>query len=229
MADNLGQFQTRIRRYLRELNPDESFWSRSFLLQQFNANYRRRCAQLIMAHEGWFTLVAVRDLTADKSTYGFPSGLQRVLKIELVRTDGTRQPLERDEKIEKSVPPSSSSNGSGDSYWPTYRPISNGFILEPTPVVTVTNGIRIEYAGVPTELVNDSDNLHPSFPELFDEILVLDTVISAIESERVHEMGPQAAMRQTHAEWEFDWGRFIEQRNVARERVQPAYGPWADY
>ena len=62
MADNLLQFRTRIRRYLRELNPETSFWTDSFLNQLFNAQYRRRCTQLIMAFEGWFVLVAIRDI-----------------------------------------------------------------------------------------------------------------------------------------------------------------------
>lgn len=226
--DNLGQFRTRVRRYLRESDGDVSYWSDAFLNQLFNAAYRRRCSQLIMAHEGYFTLIATRDLEEGKSTYGFPSGTQRCLKVELVRSDGTRFPLERDEKIEVGVPPTTSS-GAGDSYVPSYRPISNGFILEPTPQQTVTNGIRLEYSGVPVYLSNDSDTPHLAFPEILDEILVLDTVMAALEAERMHELGPGLAIQTMRGEWEIDWTRFVERRIIARERTTPQQGPWLDY
>jgi len=226
--DNSGQLITRVRRYLRESDASISYWTDPFLRQLLNAAYRRRCSQLIMAFEGYFTLIATRDLESGKSTYGFPSGTLRCLKLELVRSDGTRTPIERNERIEVGVAPSSST-GAGDAYYPTYRPISNGFILEPTPVQDVTNGIRIEYSGVPAYMSNDSDSPHIAFPETFDELLVMDTTIAALEAQRMHEVGPGAAITEMRSDWEIDWYRFIEQRIVARERVQPAYGPWTDY
>lgn len=186
----------------------------------FNASYRRRCSQLIMAHEGWFTMVATRDLTSGQSTYGAPAGLLRFLKIQLVRSDGRIIPLRRNERQEAIVIPDNSVP-TGDSYMPTYRPLANGFILEPTPNETVTNGIRLEYTGVPVYLSADADQLHPSFPELFDELVVLDTVVLALQAEGVHESGPQAAIYNMRSEWEMDFERFIEQRAVARDHIDP--------
>jgi len=225
MADNLGQFKTRVRRYLRETNASSSFWSDDFLRQMFNSHYRRRCSQLISAYEGWFKLIATRDLTADKSLYGLPAGCIRVEKLSLVRSDGRIDPLTRHERHDESVVPASTT---GDGYYPTYRPISNGFILEPTPSETVSDGLRIEYAGTPTYLTDDSDFLHPSFPEIHDELLVLDTVLSALEAERIHEIGAPMAIRGMRDDWNFDWDRFIEQRFIARDNIDPAVGPWED-
>ncbi len=220
MADTLSTFKTRVRRYLREVNADTSFWSDAFLIQMFNASYRRRCMQLIMAYEGWFTQIATRDLTINKAQYGLPDGAQRVLKLELVRTDGSTSPLERNERHdEKNLAPTNSAIG--DQYLPTFRPISNGFVLEPTPQETVTNGLRIEYSGLPVYLSGNSDQLHPSYPEIMDELLVLDTVVLAMQAEGVHETGPQAAIYRMRNEWEFDWDRFIESRMVFRDRIDP--------
>jgi len=229
LADDLQTFRTRIRRYLRETNADTSFWTEPFLNQMFNASYRHRCAQLIMAFEGFFTQVATRDLTADKDTYGLPEGTQRVLKIELVRSDGTTVPLERWERHDESNPTSTNSSV-GDSYLPNYRPLSNGFKLEPGPTETVTDGLRIEYSGVPVILSANADKLHPSYPELLDELLVLDTVVLALQAEGVHEAGPQAAIYRMRSEWEFQFERFIEQRFVSRDRIDPfIVGPDIDY
>ena len=220
MADTLSQFKVRIRRYLREVNADTSFWTDAFLVQMFNASYRRRCMQLIMAYEGWFTQIATRNLTADKAQYGLPDGALRVLKLELVRTDGSTVPLERHERHDERNPASSNA-GTGDGYYCTFRPISNGFVLEPTPTETVTDGLRIEYSGLPTYLSGNSDQLHPSYPEIMDELLVLDTVVLAFQAEGVHETGPSAAIYRMRNEWETDFERFTESRIVLRDKIDP--------
>ncbi|MHA2069096.1 MAG: hypothetical protein ACXABY_32440, partial [Candidatus Thorarchaeota archaeon] len=82
---NLGSLRTRTRRWLKEENPDTSYWDNNFLDQIINSVYRRRCAQLIMAFEGAFVHVATRDLTADKDRYGWPDNFLRGQKLELVR------------------------------------------------------------------------------------------------------------------------------------------------
>lgn len=228
MADNLLQFRNRVRRYLRETNPGTSFWTDTFLNQLFNAQYRRRCSQLIMAYEGWFTLVATRDIENGKSTYGFPDGVQRLLKLELVRSDGSTVPLMRDERHEH-VNPNNNSTGGGDQYKPTYRPLSNGFVLEPSPIETVTNGLRIEYSGLPAQLSADGDKIHPSFPEILDELIVLDTVVAALQAEGVHESGPMAAIYILRAEWERDFIDFIEGRVVARDYIEPFVPSYENY
>lgn len=227
MADNLAQFEVRFRRYIRESSAATSFWNQNMFQQMFNAQYRRRCAQLIMAYEGWFTLTANRDVEADKDTYGFPDGLQRLLKIEIVRSDGSRVPLQRWERHDE-INRASNSSSSGDAYLPNYRPFGNGFILEPTPTETVTNGLRIEYSGIPAFLSSAGDKLHPSFPEILDELIVLDTVVLALESEGVHEMGPTAAIYKTRADFEFDFERFIETRVVSRDFIDPFIPAYSD-
>lgn len=219
MADNLAQYRNRIRRYLRETNPDTSFWTDTFINQLFNACYRRRCAQLTMTFEGYFTIIALRDLTADKDRYAWPSGFTRLTKIELVRTDSSTVPLKRFERHDEVNHPTNA--GEDDQYTPTYRPIGNGFVLEPTPQSTVTNGLRIEYVGVPTELSADNDEMHPSFPETLDELVVLDTAVAALYAEGLHEMGPSRALMKMVEDWEWDWQRFIDQRVVSRTGVDP--------
>jgi hypothetical protein len=220
VADNLGQFRTRVRNYLREQNSDTSFWKDSFLNQLFNAQYRRRCVQLIMTFEGFFIIVASADLTAEQSRYAFPSGFERLSKLELVRTDGRTVPLRRYERHE-GANFSSDDVGGGDQYTPTYRLLGNGFVLEPAPNESVTSGIQIEYNGLPALLSADGDQLHASFPEILDELLVLDTVVAAFQAEGAHESGPMAAIYMLRAEWQEDWLRFIDQRAVSRQEVDP--------
>lgn len=218
MANTLSTFRTQIRRYLKETNANTSFWDTPFVDQLFNAQYRKRCTQLIMAFEGWFVNVSVRDVTADTARYAFPEGFLRLQKIELVRTDGTTVPLHRHERHDNVNPPGSSG---GDSFLPTYRLQGNGFVLEPTPTETVTNGIQLEWAGVPVALSAAGDTCHPSFPEIFEELLVIDTVVNAFDAEGVQESGLVRSLLRQRAEMEENFERFIEMRTVARQEIQP--------
>lgn len=221
----LGTIRTRCRRYLKETQASTSFWGESFLDQLINAAYRRRCSQLISAHEGWFVSVATRNLEADKDRYAFPDGFQRLQKLELVRSDGTTVPIERQNRHYDANPPES---GSDDLYFPFYRPISNGFVLEPTPNSDVAGGLRIEYAGLPVELNDAGDSLHPSFPEIFDELLVLDSVVAAFDAEGVHEVGAIRSILRLRSEFEFDWLRFIDNRTISTNKITPFPGPYID-
>jgi len=221
LARNLGEFRTAIRRYLKETNADTSYWDNNFLDAMFNAQYRKRSAQLIMAFEGWYLNVVTRDVTADQARYAFPDGMQRVQKMELVRTDGRTVPLMRVERHRDFNPANSTMGTSGDSYLPNYRLQGNGFILEPTPSETVADGIQLEYAGIPTAVVTESDYLHPSWPELFEELLILDTVVAAFDAEGNQETGLVRSILRQRMEWEEQFERFIEQRTVSTQEIEP--------
>lgn len=217
--DNLSGLTNRVRRWLHELAPGNSFWSNSFIQQQINTSYRRRCGDLVMAHEGYFTNVATRDLTEDQERYAWPPGFERLLKMELVRSDGTRVPIERDERHYASN--AGESGASQDGYYCTYRPIGGGFVLEPPPGGTVTGGIRIEYYGLPTLMQADGDSLHADFPRSYDEIIVLDAVIACLDSENLLETGAVRTVLRQRSEWEVSWERFIDSRMISTDKIQP--------
>ena len=222
-----AQLRTGIRRYLRETNSATSYWDNNFIQQIFNGSYRRRCSQLIMAFEGWFVSIAIRNLEKDAAQYAFPTGFIRMQKLEMVRSDGRTIPIRRFERHE-AVNPSGQSVGVGDQYTPTYRPLGNGFILEPTPQETVTNGVRMEYASVPAELSADADTMHPSFPEIFEELVVLDTVVACFDAEGQQESGQVRSVLRLRAEFEEDWTRFIDNRVISKQEVQSWPGWYED-
>ncbi len=217
--DNLGGLRNRVRRWLHELAPGSSFWSDTFIDQQINVSYRRRCAQLVMTYEGYFTNVATRDMTEGVERYAWPIGFERCLKMELVRSDGTTVPIERQER-HYAVNFNNTTN-TQDSYTPNWRPIGSGFVLEPNPGETVTNGIRIEYHGLPTQMQHNGDSMHSDFPRSMDEIIVLDTVISCMDSENLMETGQMRTAVRNRSDWEFDFARYIETRVVSTNKIMP--------
>jgi hypothetical protein len=179
-----------------------------------------------MAHEGFFTNVATRDLISQQERYAWPPGLERLEKMELVRSDGTTVPLQRQER-HYAVKFADVNNGR-DSYTATYRPIGGGFVLEPAPGEDSPDGLRIEYHGLPTLMQNDGDSMHSDFPRSFDELVVLDSVIACMDSENLMETGSMRTALRQRSDWEVDWERYIDQRMVSTNKITPFNPHYAD-
>jgi len=218
LTGTLGNFITRTRRYVGEEDADKSYWSDDLIKQVFNAHYRKRCGELIMAYEGYFTVVATRDTVAEQARYAWPTGFQRLLRIELVRSDGKTVPIQREERHYHSNQPPVNS---GDSYFPSYRAIGSGFVLEPAPKLAVAGQIRMEYIGLPAELTADNDQLHSDFPSLYDELLVLDTAVALFDQEQAQEEGRMRSLLRQRAEWEMQFERFIDNRMISSNKIVP--------
>lgn len=218
LTGTLANFIVRIRRYIGEETAAKSYWSDDLIKQTFNANYRRRCSELIMAFEGYFTVVATRDTVTDQERYAWPSNFERLLKMELVRSDGSTIPIQRQERHYHSKP---AAGTSGDTYLPSYRSIGSGFVLEPAPSLGVAGQLRMEYVQTLVELTEDNDSLHSDFPTLLDELLVLDTAVSLFDQEQTQEVGRIRSIVQQRAEWELTWERFIDNRMISSNKVTP--------
>lgn len=227
ISDNLSGMRSRVRRWLHELTSTTSFWSDSFIDQQVNVAYRRRCAQLVMSFEGYFVNVATRDLVADQERYAWPPGFERLLKVELVRSNGNRSIVMREERHFASH--NSNASGGRDSYIPNYRSIGGGLVLEPAPQESVTDGLRIEYTGLPALMEADGDSMHADYPRSFDELVILDAVVACIDSENVLEIGQARTVLRQRQEWEVDFERYIDGRMVSVNKIKPFTPHYQDY
>lgn len=213
MAQSLLQLRNRLRRWLHETVASESFFTDAFLNNLINAAYRRRVSQQIMAYEGDYTLVATRSVVAQQANYAWPAGLVRLRRLDFVTTDGTRIPVQRFERHTDITNPTSV-----EPYF--FRPTNNGFIIEPTPQDSIGSW-RLEYQVTPALLEADGDTLHTDFPELFDELIILDAVVAALDSEGVLEDGlPKSALRARN-DLEWDFNRWIDGKIVKKQDVVP--------
>ncbi len=224
--DNLSGLRDRVRRWLHEINSSTSFWTDKFINQMINVSYRRRCGQLVEAFEGYFTNVATRDIEADVERYTWPPGFERCLKMELVRTDGATVPIQRNERHYHAN--FKSNAAAGDGYQPSYRSISGGFVLEPQPASAVTDGLRIEFFGLPTLMENDGDSMHADFPRTQDELIVLDAVVACMDSENLLESGGTRAASRMRAEWDVAFERYIDNRLVSTNKIVPFVPHYTD-
>ena len=214
MTTTLSNLITRTRRWLHETVASESFFSDTFITNVINAAYRRRCGRLIMAYEGSFTQTALRDLVENQSLYSWPQGLIRLQRLDYVSADGIETPIPRYGRLFEALNPTSVQPYS-------FRPVENGFKLEPTPTTTITNGLKIEYIATPAELTAMGDNTHADFPDIFTELIVLDAVCYLLDSEANMEDGvPRAALR-ARAEYEADFDRFIDNKMIKTQSIIP--------
>ncbi len=218
LTGTLANYIVRIRRYVGEEIEEDSFWDNPLIKQVFNACYRRRCAQLIMSYEGYFTVVGTRDTVSEQERYAWPTGFERLFKMELVRSDGRTVPIQRQERHYSSKPAPS---GTGDGYLPSYRSVGSGFVLEPAPLVGVAGQLRLEWCTTPTELTANDDQLHSDFPTIFDELVVLDAAVGLFDQEQQQEEGRARSLLRMRAEWELDWERFIDNRLISSNSVTP--------
>jgi hypothetical protein len=81
--------------------------------------------------------------------------------------------------------------------------------------------MQMEWAGVPAILSAAGDVLHPSFPEIFEELLVIDTVVNAFDAEGQQESGLVRSLLRQRMELEENFERFIEMRSISTQEVQP--------
>ena len=225
LRNTLSSFIERMRRYLKQEDATKSQWTDAFLRQVFNVWWRLRAVEAVQAHEGFFTIIGTRDIEANIGRYAWPSSFSRLLRMEIVRTDGRRVPLERWERRMTVLQPA---NLGGDSYVPTYRPVGSGFVLEPTPAESVTAGLHLEWNGTPDEITDDGDGLPPDWPQEFTELIILDAVVAAFDQEGMQESGQRLSLAGQRVEISERYVQYINSRMISRPGVEPFSGHYAD-
>jgi hypothetical protein len=158
--------------------------------------------------------------------YPWPTGFERMSRLELETVEGRRIPLSRDERAARSF--STQDNGFS-SQMPTYRPVQGGFVLEP-PLNSASSiqNVIVGYVGTPPLLVNDNERLGSDFPVSYDELLVLDTALAAMDSESLLEGGAIKSILRTRMEWQDDYERYIDGRISALRRIELADSYYED-
>lgn len=225
LKNTLESMLTRVRRYLKQEDASKSQWTDPFLKQLINVWWRLRAAECVQAHEGYFTYIGVRDLEADKGRYNWPAGMTRLLRMELVRTDERRVPVQRWERRMNTLQPG---NQGGDEYLPTYRPVGSGFVLEPVPTQDVSGGLHLEWNGVPVELTDDGDALPSDWPEEFTELIILDAVVAAFDQEGMQESGQRLSLAGQRLEMADRFAQYIQSRMISRPSVEPWVAHYQD-
>lgn len=213
-----------LRTYVRDLIDEDtaSFWSDADLNRYINTAYYHYWKMLIEADHPTAKQSTTLNITSDTATIALPSDYVETSLVERVFSDRT-VPLKFSERKEGT-----NYTGAGvaeTNYLPTYRFTGNNLVLEPTPQVSVTGGIKLTYFYLPTQLSADGDT--PTINAIHHEMIgVRAARLAKLKEESVGQGGADViSFGLELADMEKGWEEFIE-----RTTAQPEYvHPWGSY
>lgn len=175
---------------------------------------------LAARHNGTLTNTSL-DIVAATATIALPSNFAFARLVERVITSGT-VPLWWNERFD-SPNYTAGVTSSSDYYLPHIRFEGVNLVLEPTPLESVTGGIKLTYYFLPTRLSNNTDTPSAAFHEFYHDLLVGYCVIQAKSKEEAigqggADLGAFGAMQ---AQKEQMFKSTIEVPTVQRSAVQP--------
>jgi len=215
-----AELRARVRSYLDEAAP--AYWTDDELNNWIIQSYYYYYQWIIQTFEGYFTTDTLISIVADQAKYPVPADFFKIRLLERVLTNQT-VPLRPFDRQETANITSGANYGSFNV--PTYRFEGQDIILEPTPDVSVTDGLRLEYYPQPSNLPLDTSELDAGYLEIWEEPIVLRAVISAKQKEEAvansgTDLGP-LGMQLTQCEQNIK--EAAEQRTTNR-RYTEAYG-----
>lgn len=194
-----------------------SHWDQLLILDLWNEKKDYREMQLQEQHEGFSKSTHYANLAINQDHYSIPPEAGRVSQVVRVYPDDNREePLTRHEQYTEARP----RPGGGVMVGPdpmTYRLIGNFIKLSPPPDQAVVNGLKIEmeyatdlFSGSPTE------KLPVDWPMFTENLLILDTVLAALEIEDdqgAPQDGVVRGMVRSHATYEGEWLQYCATRS----------------
>lgn len=217
---NRLQLRERVRGYLDE--PVAAFWTDAELNNWINQGYFFYYQWVVMSFDGYFAEETNLNIVANQALYPMPANFYKIRLLERIFSTFT-VPLRVFDRME-SANMTSNTNFS-NLYLPTYRFEGSSVVLEPTPGLSITNGLRLEYVPQPVQMNLDSDSPDPDFLVMWEETIVLRAAIAAkMKEESVVNQGTDVGTLQSLlGQWEQNIKESIEVRTEGRRYTEP-YG-----
>lgn len=169
MATTLQDLLDGVRFETRD--PDGISYQDEDIIYNINGAYQETFQQISNELEDYFVLPVLQDITALTREYALPEDFGRMIRAEIVIQDAWVPMTQYVRGI------SSNWNGGvniGLTYIiPTYDFEGDNLVLEPTPQVTVTDGMRWTYSQVPELLVTGTDPIHANFKDMWARLVIL--------------------------------------------------------
>lgn len=169
MATTLQNLRDGVRVETRD--PDGIYFQDNEIDNNINQAYRTTYQQVLNAIQRYFALPIYTDVTAATREYALPADHFRLLKIELI-IGTTWVPLRRYLRGYAANYVGGVNYGINNPV-PTYDIEGDNLVLEPTPRVTVPQGLRWTYDQTPIDLISPTDTIHPNFKDLWKDVIIL--------------------------------------------------------
>ncbi len=178
---NLLQIRQKARRKLNELAA--SFWTDDELDDYINETYRKLWQILIENSYRSAIKTADLSLVAQQREVALPTDFVKVRILDHL-VGSTYYPCRYYERYDTPTGSDTEPFSSfGDQYSFAYSFIGDNLILEPAPMNSETDTLRLTYFFIPDYLTDDADE--PILPSLYHDLLVLGCVIQAKEKEEM--------------------------------------------
>lgn len=170
MATSLENLRDSVRIELRD--PDGITFQDPDIDHAVNQAYRTVFMRIAKMNRDYFVTSETFDLVSGTDTYDLPDNCLRVKRVEYIRNN-QEIPLFQYVRGKRS-----NYTGNGGSLAIRIPPYTYDFegdsiIFEPTPQESLPDGIKITFTSGSTTLVNDSDEIHPNFKDMWVDSIVL--------------------------------------------------------
>jgi len=158
-----------LRNFTRFLtNSNTTTYSDADLDAAINSYYDLFCTEILDAMDDWDfgAEIATTDLVANQQEYSFPSDILKIKRMEITY-DGTNwyEVTSLDVNERSSTADSTSVAADFDQSEPFYDLMDDSLMLYPIPTAAVSDGLKIWYSKLPTEL--SSVTSEPNFARPF--------------------------------------------------------------
>ena len=170
MATSLADLRTLTRTELRD--PDGYTFVDADVDYAVNQAYRKAFQMVANELQDYFVTTTNHNLVAAQREYALPADHLRTKMFEYVRQDVTIPMRRRRRAADANYTSGSLFNAVNEQ--PDFDFEGDNFIIEPTPQVSKTNGIKQTYYQTYTKLTVDADEINSNFKDIWMDVVVLD-------------------------------------------------------
>ena len=176
MSTTLANLRTELRLELRD--PDGVTFQDADIDYAINQAYFKIYAAIAKVNEDFFVTTANVNIVSGTRSYSLPSDHLKTKKLEFV--DGSVQiPLKRYKRGYGLNYTGGVSFNTVSSY-PDYDFEGITFVLEPTPLISLTSGLKHTYYQTATKLVSSTDTINSNYKDMWSSGVTLDAAFNCL-------------------------------------------------
>lgn len=184
-SPTLGLLISNVRNLLGQPNATNSTWTDAEITTYINEAVRLYFAEVVKNYEGYFIISTDPQAggsgnlsyTADNELVALPSDCFQVKAVYIQRPQGWSILEYRNDVTHGYW--TNTGSGSPNVYQPYYCFQGNNLVLRPTPNVSATNAIKLDYIQMPDQMVNGGDAMTAQVSPVFKQLIEMYAVYKA--------------------------------------------------
>lgn len=180
-SPTLGRLITNVRNILGQPNATNSTWTDFEITEYLNEGGRLYFSEVVKNMEGYFIVStdpgSNLTYTANVETVALPTDCFQIKALYIQRNNAW-EILEYQNNVTSGFYTNTGAGGT-NTYSPYYYFQGNNIVLHPTPNVTGTNQLRLDYVQFPDQMVNGGDSMTNQISPVFKQLIEMYAVYKA--------------------------------------------------